>query len=115
MWFESLLVFILFKFKKRPNISGIVNTVYICMSEKMCRKEWQRNSYTAYTVKQNCFLKVYNNFIINKLHLRTNLTSYLAHFFSPTNEQTNYSQTIKLSYGKKHTDWKPVGDTESQE
>ncbi len=23
MWFESLLVFILFKFKKRPNISGI--------------------------------------------------------------------------------------------
>ncbi len=23
MWFEILLVFILFKFKKRPNISGI--------------------------------------------------------------------------------------------
>ncbi len=23
MWFESILVFILFKFKKRPNISGI--------------------------------------------------------------------------------------------
>ncbi len=23
MWFESLLIFILFKFKKRPNISGI--------------------------------------------------------------------------------------------
>ncbi len=24
MWFESLLVLILFKFKKRPNISGIL-------------------------------------------------------------------------------------------
>ncbi len=23
MWFESLLIFILFKFKKHPNISGI--------------------------------------------------------------------------------------------
>ncbi len=30
MWFESLLVFILFKFKKRPNISGIQVVYYIC-------------------------------------------------------------------------------------
>ncbi len=63
MWFENLLVFILFKFKKCPNISGIqvVNTVYICMSENMYewehKKEWRSNSYTAYTVKLIFFLK----------------------------------------------------------
>ncbi len=27
MWFESLLVLILFKFKKRPNISGIQGVI----------------------------------------------------------------------------------------
>ncbi len=37
MWFESLLVFILFKFKKRPNISGIqvvINTLLNVIQNK---------------------------------------------------------------------------------
>ncbi len=47
MWFESLLVFILFKFKKRPNISGVwvVSSLWELLTRTLLRidqrvKKW---------------------------------------------------------------------------
>ncbi len=62
MWFESLLVFILFKFKKRPNISGIrvvepsLPTTFTRPHKKKmtkCIKKWWWGS--------TCMRKNYNN------------------------------------------------------
>ncbi len=40
MWFESLLVYILFKFKKRPNIFGIWVVFYIVFPINVNGNSW---------------------------------------------------------------------------
>ncbi len=47
MWFEIILVFILFKFKKRPNISGIqVVVLHSYNYHNSLTKQENRSEYT---------------------------------------------------------------------
>ncbi len=50
MWLENLLVFILFKLKKCPNISGIqvVNTVYIYVWVRTQKRVTKQQLYSLY-------------------------------------------------------------------
>ncbi len=54
MWFESLLVFILFKFKKRPNISGI-RVVDMSLTEKKIFYNFHFMGYFFVKSQKRCY------------------------------------------------------------
>ncbi len=56
MWFESILVFFLFKFKKRPNISGIQVFIKLISGIQVFFKLITFDE----TYKQNAFLMAFN-------------------------------------------------------
>ncbi len=71
MWFESLLVFILFKFKKRPNISGI--RVVVDVQYKVFHTSFMR------CVLVSCCMLIAKNIV--KMHYKPIYNTLLAPSF----------------------------------